>query len=76
MFGINDLGLFILACMMLNFTPGVDMLYVVHRAASQGLKAGIVASLGITAGCMLHIIFAVAGLSALLAASSTAFVNH
>lgn len=73
MFGITDFGLFLLAGLLLNFTPGVDMLYVIHRAGSQGLKAGFFASLGIAGGCLIHIFFAVIGLSALLAASSAAF---
>ena len=73
MFGINELGLFIIAGLLLNITPGVDMLYVMHRAGSNGLRSGIVASLGIAGGCVVHICFAVIGLSALIAASSTAF---
>ena len=73
MFGINEIALFITAGLLLNITPGVDLLYVVHRAGSQGLKAGVVASLGIAGGCLIHIFCAVVGLSALLAASSTAF---
>ena len=73
MFGINEIGLFIVAGLMLNITPGVDMLYVMHRAGSNGFKSGIVAALGIAGGCIVHICFAVIGLSALIAASSTAF---
>ena len=74
MFGITDFGLFIIAGLLLNLTPGVDMLYVIHRAGSQGLKAGFVACLGIACGCLIHIFFAVIGLSALLSASSLAFM--
>ena len=73
MFGINELSLFIVAGLLLNITPGVDMLYVMHRAGSEGFKSGVVASLGIAGGCIVHICFAVIGLSALIAASSTAF---
>ena len=73
MFGINEIGLFIIAGLLLNVTPGVDMLYVMHRAGSDGFKSGVVAALGIAGGCIVHICFAVIGLSALIAASSTAF---
>jgi threonine/homoserine/homoserine lactone efflux protein len=64
---------FALASLMLNITPGNDMLYVASRSAGQGIKAGIVSSLGIMAGCMVHIFAAVAGISAIIARSATAF---
>ena len=75
MFGINELGLFIVAGLLLNITPGVDMLYVMHRAGADSFKAGFIAALGIAGGCIVHICFAVIGLSALIAASSTAFTT-
>lgn len=70
---ITDLTLFIAAGLLLNITPGADMLYVLSRGAAQGARAGVVAALGIGAGCCGHIVFAVLGLSAILAASSVAF---
>lgn len=70
---ITDLSLFIAAGLLLNITPGADMLYVLSRGAAQGPRAGVVAALGIGAGCCGHIVFAVLGLSAILAASSLAF---
>jgi threonine/homoserine/homoserine lactone efflux protein len=73
MFGIHDLSLFIAAGLLLNVTPGPDMLYVIGRSASQGRRAGFVAALGIGAGCFVHIFAAAIGLSALLLASATAF---
>jgi threonine/homoserine/homoserine lactone efflux protein len=74
MFGIHDLSLFILAGILLNITPGPDMLYVIGRSASQGQRAGFVAALGIGAGCVVHIAAAAIGLSALLLTSATAFI--
>lgn len=73
MSAITDLSLFIAAGLLLNVTPGADMLYVLSRGAAQGLRAGVVAALGIGAGCCGHIVFAVLGMSAILAASSLAF---
>ena len=70
---VNNLGLFILAGWLLNLTPGPDVLYIVSSALRSGAKAGVVAALGITAGCFVHIFAAALGVSALLAASSTAF---
>ena len=70
---ITNLWLFILAGWLLNLTPGPDVLYIVSHALRAGVRAGVVAAMGITAGCFVHVLAAAAGLSALLAASSTAF---
>ncbi|TAM38549.1 MAG: LysE family translocator [Burkholderiaceae bacterium] len=73
MTGIEHLGLFIVAGLLLNLTPGPDVLYIVANGLRRGWRAGVVAALGITAGCFVHITAAAIGLSALVAASSTAF---
>jgi threonine/homoserine/homoserine lactone efflux protein len=70
---MNDSLLFAFASLMLNITPGNDMLYVATRSASQGVKAGIVSSLGIAGGCIVHLLAAVIGLSAIIANSAVAF---
>jgi threonine/homoserine/homoserine lactone efflux protein len=69
----QHLLLFIAAGWLLNLTPGPDVLYIVTHSLRSGAKAGIVAGLGITAGCFVHIFAAALGVSALLAASATAF---
>jgi threonine/homoserine/homoserine lactone efflux protein len=70
--GVHDLGLFVLAGVLLNLTPGVDFLYVLGRSL-VARTAGVWAALGIGAGCFVHITAAALGLSAILAASATAF---
>lgn len=69
----HQLMLFIAAGWLLNLTPGPDVLYIVTHALRSGARAGIVAGLGITAGCFVHIFAAALGVGALLAASATAF---
>jgi threonine/homoserine/homoserine lactone efflux protein len=69
----DQLLLFMAAGILLNLTPGPDVLYIVTHALRRGVRAGMVAALGITAGCFVHIFAAAAGVSALMAASSTAF---
>ncbi|OUL98933.1 LysE family translocator [Variovorax sp. JS1663] len=64
---------FIAAGWLLNLTPGPDVLYVVTISLRSGTRAGIVAGLGITTGCFVHIFAAAAGVGALLSASVTAF---
>ena len=71
--GIDQLGLFIVAGLLLNLTPGPDVLFIVANGLRAGWRAGCVAALGITAGCFVHIFAATLGLSALVAASATAF---
>jgi len=73
MFGTHDFLLFVAAGVLLNITPGPDMLYIIGRSTTQGWRAGAAAALGIGAGCVVHIAAAALGLSAVLAASATAF---
>jgi threonine/homoserine/homoserine lactone efflux protein len=69
----QHLLLFIAAGLLLNLTPGPDVLYIVSNALRSGARAGVVAGLGITAGCFVHVFAAALGVSALMAASATAF---
>jgi threonine/homoserine/homoserine lactone efflux protein len=71
--GTHDLWLFVLSGLLLNITPGPDTLYIVGRSSTQGWRAGSVAALGIGTGTLVHICAAALGLSAILAASATAF---
>ena len=70
---IDQLLLFMAAGVLLNLTPGPDVLYIVTHALRSGARAGMVAALGITGGCFVHIFAAAVGVSALMAASATAF---
>jgi threonine/homoserine/homoserine lactone efflux protein len=72
-FGVHDLWLFVLSGLLLNVTPGPDTLYILGRSSTQGWRAGAVAALGIGAGALVHVCAAALGLSAILAASATAF---
>ena len=65
---------FLAAALALNLTPGADMTYVIARSATQGRAAGIAASLGVSAGSVVHSVLAALGVSALLQHSETAFL--
>lgn len=54
-------------------TPGPAVLYIVARSLDGGPVAGIVSTLGIAAGSLVHVGFAAFGLSALLMSSAVAF---
>ena len=69
----TQLLMFIAAGWLLNLTPGPDVLYIVSTALKSGVRAGIVAALGIVSGCFVHVFAAALGVGALLATSATAF---
>lgn len=65
--------LFVASCVVLVLVPGPDMAYMLTRTIAQGRRAGSMAALGINLGAYVHLAAAVAGLSALLLTSATAF---
>ena len=73
MFNFQNLYLFFIASLLLNLTPGNDMLYVASRSVSQGVKAGVASAAGIFIGCFVHILAAVLGLSIIISKSAYLF---
>src|ERR1700722_10455526 len=73
MFGIHDFGLFFVSALLLNIAPGPDTAYVVGRSVQLGWRGGVAGALGISTGCLTHVLAVAVGLSALLVASATAF---
>jgi len=64
---------FVAAGLALNIVPGADMTFIIASAARGGRRDGVIASLGVGAGALVHILAAVLGLSAILASSQAAF---
>lgn len=64
---------FIPAALALNLTPGADMMFCLGTGLRAGPRAGIAASAGVAAGCMVHVTAAGAGLGAAVAAAPWAF---
>jgi RhtB (resistance to homoserine/threonine) family protein len=73
MLGIHDLWLFVASGLLLNLTPGADTLFIATRSAALGWRFGVAAALGICTGCLVHVLAAALGLSAILATSPLAF---
>jgi threonine/homoserine/homoserine lactone efflux protein len=69
----QQLMMFMVAGVLLNLTPGPDVLFIVNQSLRGGTRAGVVAAWGITAGCFLHVGAAALGVGALLATSASAF---
>ena len=70
---ISVLIAYSLAVMTLAVTPGPDMTLFIGKTISQGRLAGFVAFLGASTGLLFHTFSVAIGLSALLAASASAF---
>jgi len=73
MFGIDNFYLFLTVSLLINLSPGPDMIYTAARSLSQGIKAGIFSALGIFVGCLFHTSAAVFGLSKIIEESVLLF---
>ncbi|MBI1938662.1 MAG: LysE family translocator [Ignavibacteriales bacterium] len=70
---LDNFLLFAFASLMLNITPGNDMIYVATRSINQGMKAGVVSAIGIALGCFVHMAASIFGLSSIIAQSTLLF---
>jgi len=64
---------FVGAGVLLNLTPGADVMFASASGLSGGPRAGVAAAFGVALGGVLHTLLAAAGLAALLVASPVAF---
>ena len=64
---------FLAAAVLITLSPGPDNLMVLGLGMSRGRRAGMSFGLGCALGCLSHTLLAVLGISALIAASATAF---
>ncbi|HET9821253.1 MAG TPA: LysE family translocator [Burkholderiaceae bacterium] len=64
---------FLAAAVLITASPGPDNLMVLGMGISQGRRQGVAFGLGCALGCLSHTALAVAGVSALIAASPIAF---
>ncbi|MGE5619625.1 MAG: LysE family translocator [Sphingomonadaceae bacterium] len=69
----TTLAVFLFATLMLNITPGPDMLYVIANGVGRGARAGVVSALGIGGGSIIHTLAGGLGLSAILMSSALAY---
>lgn len=70
---LYSVGTFMLTSLLLLATPGPDMLAMLGRGISQGKQAAILTVVGYALGDMIHTIFAVIGLSAVIYSSAILF---
>lgn len=72
MLNLTQTATFVVAAVLLTVSPGPDNLMVLSTGMAQGRRAGMAFGLGCALGCLSHTLLAVAGVSALLAASPLA----
>ncbi|SDX15853.1 Threonine/homoserine/homoserine lactone efflux protein [Ruegeria halocynthiae] len=57
---------FVPAAMVLNFTPGADMMFCFGQGLRAGARSALLASLGVSVGLMVHVLLAGLGLGAVV----------
>lgn len=73
MFTFLDLVPFLFATVMLNLTPGNDVMFIATQSIKSGFRGGVLASLGVSFGCLFHTCAVAFGLAELLAVYPIAF---
>jgi threonine/homoserine/homoserine lactone efflux protein len=69
----STLPVFMAASILLLIIPGPAVLFIVARSGAQGRRAGFVSIAGVHTASIVHVLAAVAGLSAVVVASAVAF---
>jgi threonine/homoserine/homoserine lactone efflux protein len=66
--------IFISTAIVLNITPGHDMIYLITQSMSYGKRVGFASVLGLGTGALIHTTLVAFGISAIISASITAFM--
>jgi threonine/homoserine/homoserine lactone efflux protein len=61
-----DLLVFLTAALMLNLTPGNDMMYVLGQSIKGGARSGVAAGFGIATGSFIHLVLVALGMAVIL----------
>jgi threonine/homoserine/homoserine lactone efflux protein len=64
---------FITAAVVLNISPGPDLLYLISKTLSYGKRAGFATVLGLGSGALIHTLFVSLGISIIIAKSILVF---
>lgn len=69
----DQIILFATTAVLLAFTPGPDIIYVITRGLTQGRASAMAAAAGFSLGNIVHTALAIIGVSAIIKASAVAF---
>lgn len=70
---LSQILLFLGATLLLNLTPGADVLYIASRSFGQGRKYGVIAALGISSGIIIHVLITAFGVGGIFQYSPLTF---
>lgn len=70
---VDSLLLFLGAAVLFAVVPGPAVFYIVTRSVSEGRRSGVISTMAVASGKLVHVAAAAVGISALLASSATAF---
>ena len=73
MIPIDTLSLFFAAALALALAPGPDNVFVLSQSALYGRRAGLLVTLGLCTGVMVHTVAVAFGVAAIFVASALAF---
>ena len=65
---------FLMASILLTFSPGPDIIYVLVRSMAYGAKQGIITALGLVSGILIHTSLVAFGVSAIIKQSESIFL--
>lgn len=71
---IDQLIPFLTASILLTFSPGPDIIYVLVRSMAYGSKQGIITALGLVSGILIHTSLVAFGVSAIIKQSDSVFL--
>ncbi len=73
LFSFETLGLFIVTSAVLGFAPGPDNIFILTQSALSGRKVGLVVTLGLCTGILVHTMLVAVGVSVIFRTSEIAF---
>ena len=71
---IEQIILFLTASMLLTISPGPDIVYVLVQSIANGKKAGMITTLGLVSGILVHTTLVAFGVSAIIKESEAIFM--
>ncbi|MCB7480982.1 LysE family translocator [Christiangramia sediminis] len=71
---LDQLIPFLTASILLTFSPGPDIIYVLVRSMAYGYKQGIITALGLVSGILIHTSLVAFGVSAIIKQSDNIFL--
>jgi len=71
---LDQLIPFLTASILLTFSPGPDIVYVLVRSMAYGYKQGIITALGLVSGILIHTSLVAFGVSAVIKQSENIFL--